>query len=34
MLVRKDYLKKISEFYDADIIKIITGMRRVGKSVI
>ena len=34
MLVREEYLKKIREFYDVDIIKVITGMRRVGKSVI
>ena len=34
MLLREDYLKKIREFYEADLIKVITGMRRVGKSVI
>ena len=28
------YLKKIRPFYDVDIIKVITGIRRCGKSVI
>ena len=34
MILRENYLKKIREFYDSDLIKIITGMRRCGKSVI
>lgn len=29
---REKYLKKIRPFYDSDIIKIITGIRRCGKS--
>lgn len=29
---REKYLKKIRPFYDADIIKVITGIRRCGKS--
>ena len=31
---REKYLKKIRPFYDSDIIKVITGIRRCGKSVI
>lgn len=31
---REKYLKKIRPFYDSDIIKIITGIRRCGKSFI
>ncbi len=34
MIYREHYLKKIREFYDSDLIKIITGIRRCGKSVI
>ena len=34
MLKRELYLKRIREFYDSDLIKIITGIRRCGKSVI
>ena len=34
MIVREHYLKKIRPFYDSDLIKIITGVRRCGKSVI
>ena len=31
---REKYLKKIHPFYDSDIIKVITGIRRCGKSFI
>lgn len=31
---REKYLNKIRPFYDSDIIKIITGIRRCGKSFI
>ena len=31
---REKYLKKIRPFYDVDLIKVITGIRRSGKSVI
>lgn len=31
---REKYLKKIRSFYDSDIIKVITGIRRCGKSFI
>lgn len=31
---REKYLKKIRPFYDSDIIKVITGIRRCGKSCI
>ena len=31
---REKYLTKIRPFYDSDIIKVITGIRRCGKSFI
>ena len=31
---REKYLNKIRPFYDSDIIKVITGIRRCGKSFI
>lgn len=34
MIKREKYLEKIRPFYDKDLIKIITGIRRSGKSVI
>lgn len=34
MIKREHYLKKIRPFYDSDLIKVITGIRRCGKSVI
>ncbi len=34
MIIREHYIKPIREFYDSDLIKIITGIRRSGKSVI
>ena len=34
MLKREIYLKKIRPFYESDLIKVLFGMRRVGKSVI
>ena len=34
MIYREHYIKSIREFYDSDLIKIITGIRRCGKSVI
>lgn len=34
MLWRENYLTKIREFYDSDLIKILVGIRRCGKSVI
>lgn len=34
MITREHYLAKIRPFYDSDLIKIITGVRRCGKSVI
>lgn len=34
MVIREHYLKQIRPFYDSDLIKIITGIRRCGKSVI
>lgn len=34
MIYREHYIEKIREFYDSDLIKIITGIRRSGKSII
>ena len=34
MLKREIYLEKIRNFYDSDLIKILVGIRRSGKSVI
>ncbi len=34
MVIRETYLKRIRPFYDVDLIKVITGIRRCGKSTI
>ena len=34
MIIREKYLSKIRPFYDKDLIKVIIGMRRCGKSVV
>lgn len=34
MIKREKYLKRIRQFYEQDLIKVITGIRRCGKSVI
>lgn len=34
MIIREKYLSKIRPFYDVNLIKVITGIRRCGKSVI
>ena len=34
MIKREHYIEKLRPFYDSDLIKIITGIRRSGKSVI
>ena len=34
MIYREHYIKPVREFYESDLIKIITGIRRSGKSVI
>ena len=34
MLLRKKYLTQIRGFYDSDLVKILVGIRRCGKSVI
>jgi hypothetical protein len=34
MIVRTEYLKRIRPFYDSDLIKILIGIRRCGKSVL
>lgn len=33
-LIREDYLKIMRPYYDADLIKVISGVRRSGKSVL
>ena len=34
MIERKEYMDKIKPFMNTDIIKVITGIRRSGKSTI
>ena len=34
MIKREQYMSKIRPFYDSDLIKVLTGIRRCGKSVI
>ena len=34
MIYREHYIKQVREFYESDLIKIITGIRRSGKSVV
>ena len=34
MIRREHYIEKVRPFYESDLIKIITGIRRCGKSVI
>lgn len=34
MIKRERYLKQIRDFYDSDLVKVIVGIRRCGKSVI
>ena len=34
MIIRERYLRLIRPFYEQDLIKVITGIRRSGKSVI
>lgn len=34
MIVRENYLKRIRPFYESDLVKVISGIRRCGKSVI
>lgn len=34
MIIREKYLSQIRQFYDKDLIKVITGIRRCGKSII
>lgn len=34
MILMEHYLQQLRPFYDSDLIKIITGIRRCGKSVI
>ena len=34
MITRKEYLERIRPFYDSDLIKVLIGIRRCGKSVL
>ena len=34
MIIREHYIEQLRDFYDSDLIKIITGIRRSGKSII
>ncbi len=34
MIKREKYISEIRGFYDSDLVKIITGVRRCGKSVV
>ena len=34
MIKREKYIEPIREFYDGDLIKVITGIRRCGKSIL
>ena len=34
MIKREKYLSLIRDFYDTDLIKVITGIRRCGKSIL
>ena len=34
MIIREKYLNQIRPFYESDLIKVITGIRRCGKSII
>lgn len=34
VIIREKYLSKIRPFYDQDLIEVVTGIRRCGKSVI
>ena len=34
VIYREHYIQSVREFYDSDLIKIITGIRRCGKSII
>ena len=34
MIVRESYIRKIRPFYESDLIKVVTGIRRCGKSVV
>lgn len=34
MIIREKYLSKIRPFYEQDLIKVIIGMRRCGKSIL
>ena len=34
MLIREKYLQQIRGFYNSDLIKILVGIRRCGKSII
>ena len=33
-IIRENYLSRIRPYYESDLIKVITGIRRCGKSII
>ncbi|MDY3756247.1 MAG: hypothetical protein SOZ84_09645 [Treponema sp.] len=34
MIIREKWLKKIRPFYESELVKVIIGIRRCGKSVV
>ena len=34
MVIRTQYLERLRPFYDSELVKVITGIRRCGKSTI
>ena len=34
MIIRERYLERIRPFYDSEMVKVLTGIRRCGKSTI
>lgn len=34
MIIRENYLKRIRPFYDSELVKVLTGIRRCGKSTL
>lgn len=34
MVIRTQYLERLRQFYDSELVKVITGIRRCGKSTI
>jgi predicted AAA+ superfamily ATPase len=34
MVIRTQYLERLRPFYDSELVKVITGIRRCGKSTV